>query len=343
MPKDRLTALVLLLAGALAVAKPVDSGEVLTSVKARGMLRCGVSEGIPGFSQRDAAGRWQGLDADFCRAVAAAVVGDGEKVEFVPLKASTRFPALQARRIDLLARNTSWTLTREAILKVRFPAVLYYDGQAFLVPTAAGISTPEQLKGSTICVEKGTTHERNLARYARRRGLSFTPLVIDSVSEVAAAFFGGRCNVLTSDATQLAAARLQAPGGPDGYRILPERISKEPLAPVVWGDDPEWATVVRWVLFVLLLAEEEEVTRDNLDRKAAGDEGQIASLSDEEKALLGQALGLPKGWALRAIAAAGNYGEMFERNLGGGSELAIERGLNRLWTQGGLMYAPPID
>jgi len=223
----------MLLAVVLAVPAPADAGEVLASVKARGVLRCGVSEGIPGFSQRDAAGRWQGLDADFCRAVAAAVLGDGEKVEFVPLKASARFPALQARRVDLLARNTSWTLTREAILKVRFPAVLYYDGQGFLVPVGAGISTPVQLNGARVCVEKGTTHERNLERYGKQQGLSFTPVVIDSASEVAADFFAGRCAAYTSDASQLAAERLQAPAGPDGYLILPERISKEPLAPVV--------------------------------------------------------------------------------------------------------------
>lgn len=179
MRKDRLTVVLVLLVVALAAPAPGNAGEVLASVKARGVLRCGVSEGIPGFSERDNTGRWQGLDADFCRAVAAAVVGDGEKVEFVPLKASTRFPALQARRVDLLARNTSWTLTREAILKVRFPAVLYHDGQGFLVPVATGISTPDQLNGATVCVEKGTTHERNLERYAKWHGLTFTPLVIE--------------------------------------------------------------------------------------------------------------------------------------------------------------------
>ena len=333
----------MLLVAALAAAGPVDAGQVLTSVQARGVLRCGVSEGIPGFSQRDAADRWQGLDADFCRAVAAAVLGDGERVEFVPLKASARFPALQARRVDLLARNTSWTLTREAILKVRFPAVLYYDGQAFLVPRAAGISTPDELNGATVCVEKGTNHERNLERYGKRRGLSFTPLVIDSAREVAAAFFAGRCAAYTSDASQLAAKRVEAPGGPNGYVLLPERISKEPLAPVIWGDDPEWETIVRWVLLVLVLAEEEGVTRDNLDLKATAVVGQIASLSEDEKRLVGQAMGLTKGWALRAVAAVGNYGEIFERNLGRGSALGIERGLNHLWTRGGLMYAPPID
>ncbi len=227
------------------------------TLKARGVLRCGVSEGIPGFSQRDASGRWTGLDADFCRAVAAAVLGDADKVEFVPLKASLRFQALEARRVDLLARNTTWTLTREAVLGVQFPAVLFYDGQGFMVPAASKVSTAKELDGATVCVEKGTTHERNLARYAGRNGLILTPLAIDSAGEVAFAFFAGRCAAYSSDSAQLVAARLKAPAGPEGYRILPERISKEPLAPAVWGGDPRWASVVRWVLFALILAEEE--------------------------------------------------------------------------------------
>lgn len=343
MQKAGLTALIALLAVALAAPPPADAGEVLAAVKSRGVLRCGVSEGIPGFSQRDANGRWQGLDADFCRAVAAAVVGDGDKVEFVPLKSSERFPALQARRIDLLVRNTSWTLTREAVLKVQFPAVLFYDGQAFLVPAAANITTPDQLNGATVCVEKGTTHERNLARYASRQRLSLTPLVIDSASDVAAAFFAGRCRAYTSDASQLAAARLLAPGGPDRFVILPERISKEPLAPVVWGGDPEWTTVVRWVLYALILAEEYGIARDNLDAMAESGGGQLAWLSDQEKGLLGQALGIAPGWTVRAVKAVGNYGEIYDRNVGRASPLSIERGPNRIWTQGGLMYAPPID
>lgn len=321
------------------------AGEVLAGVKARGLLRCGVSEGIPGFSQQDAKGRWQGLDADFCRAVAAAVLGDGERVKFVPLKSSSRFPALQARQIDLLARNTTWNLTREAVLRVRFPATLYYDSQAFMVPASAGIDTPADLNGATVCVEKGTTHQRNLKRYAEQGGLSLTPLVIDSASEVAAAFFAGRCAAYTSDTSQLAAARIAAPGGPDDWVILPETISKEPLAPVVWGDDPEWTTLVRWVLFVLILAEEDGITQANLAAKLSAGEGQLAWLArqTEDRGLVAQSLGLAPGWGSRAVESVGNYGEIFDRHLGADSPLRIERGLNRLWTEGGLLYAPPVD
>ena len=322
---------------------PAHAGQILDAVKARGLLRCGVSEGIAGFSEKDAAGRWRGLDADFCRAVAAAVLGDGDRVEFVPLKSSTRFPALQARKIDLLVRNTTWTLTREAVLKVQFPAVLFYDGQGFLVPAGSGVTAPAQLHGATVCVEKGTTHERNLQEYFGTRGLSVTPLVIDGVREVAEAFFAGRCRAYTSDASQLAATRLRAPGGPQAFTILPERISREPLAPVVWGGDPEWTTVVRWVLYALILAEENGATRDNVDTVVAGGRTPLSRLTSDERGLLARTLGLPAGWAVRAVKAVGNYGELYERNAGRGSPLNIERGLNRLWTEGGLQYAPPID
>lgn len=255
----------LVFALALSGLAPAHAGEVLEGVKSRGVLRCGVSEGIQGFSERDASGQWRGIDADFCRAVAAAVVGDPAKVQFLALRASARFPALEAKRIDLLARNTTWTLTREAVLKAQFPAVLYYDGQAFLVSTDSGVASPTDLAGATVCVEKGTTHERSLKEYFGHRGLSVTPLVIDSAREVAEAFFAGRCRAYTSDASQLAAARLRAPGGPQAFSILPERISKEPLAPVIGGGDPQWATVIRWVLYALVLAEEHGATAENLE------------------------------------------------------------------------------
>ncbi len=346
MRRLRLIFPVLALLGGVAVTSAgAFAGEVLAGIKARGVLRCGVSEGIPGFSHRDATGRWQGLDADFCRAVAAAVLDDSERVRFVPLKSSTRFPALQAGRIDLLARNTTWNLVREAALKVQFPAVIYYDSQGFLVPTSAGIDTPRQLNGATVCVEKGTTHERNLGRYAEQHGLSMKRVEIDSAADVAAAFFAGRCAAYSSDVSQLTAARIGAPGGPDGYVILSERIAKDPLAPVVWEGDPEWTTVVRWVLFALILAEEDGITRANLDAKLAAGGGQLAWLTKQEegKGLVAQAMGLDPGWAVRAVEAVGNYGEVFARNLGADSPLRIERALNRLWTQGGLMYAPPVD
>jgi general L-amino acid transport system substrate-binding protein len=326
-----------------AAQSAAQAGELLDAIKSRGTLRCGVSEGVPGFSEKDAAGRWRGLDADFCRAVAAAVLGEPEKVQFVPLKASTRFPALQARRIDLLARNTTWTFSREVALGLQFPAVLFYDGQGFLVPAGAGITKPADLNGATVCVEKGTTHERNLAFYFHSRGLSVTPLVIDSSREVVAAFHAGRCGAYTADGSRLAAARLSAPGGPASVEILAEQISREPLAPAVLGTDREWVTVVRWVLYVLIAAEDYGATRDTVDAVLASGRTPLSRLPGEQKAVLAVALGLPPGWGIRAVKAVGNYGEMYERNLGSGSPLAIERGLNRLWRDGGLMYAPPID
>ena len=327
----------------LAVLPRVEAGEVLDGVKTREQLRCGVSEDIPGFSEQDADGRWRGLDADFCRAVAAALLSDPDKVEFVPLRASARFPALRTRRIDLLLGNTSWTLTREAVLKVQFPGILFYDGQGFMVPTAANIATLADLDGATVCVEKGTTHQRTLTAYFKAKGWSVEPLVIDSVPEAAKAFFAGRCRAYTSGASQLAAIRLRAPSDAGAFVILPERISREPLSPAVWGGDPEWTTVVRWVLNVLILAERHGVTRDNLDAVIADQTNRLLWVSDDDRELLAQSMGIPLGWAKRVLRAVGNYGEIYERNVGQDSPLKIERGLNRLWTEGGLHYAPPID
>lgn len=322
-------------------APSAAQGETLVQIKSRGTLRCGVSEGIAGFSEKDASGRWFGLDADFCRAVAAAALGDANKVTFVPLRSSARFPALQSRVIDLLARNTTWTLAREAGLSVQFAATIFYDAQAFMVPAASSVKAAAQLNGAVVCLEKGTTHERNLTEYFAERGLSVKPLVIDSATEVADAFFAGRCAAYTSDASQLAAVRLRASGG-GTFRILPDRISMEPLAPAVRSGDPAWLTLVRWVLFALIAAEEHGITRDNV-RAARGGKG----AAEVRRALgadgeLGKALGTDADWAVRAVQSVGNYGEMFERNLGGQSRLKLERGLNRLWTQGGLMYAPPM-
>jgi general L-amino acid transport system substrate-binding protein len=328
---------------ALSLTISAQAGEVIAGIKARGVMRCGVSEGIAGFSQRDETGRWIGLDADFCRAVAAAVLGDAEKVSFTPLKSSTRFPALQAGRIDLLARNTTWTFTREVALNVQFPAVLFYDGQTFMAPVAARIAKVADLQGATVCVEKGTTHVNNLTEYFEARGLMVTPLVIDSASEVAQAFFAGRCTAYTSDASQLAAVRLRAPGGAQAFKILPERISKEPLAPVVMKGDGEWATLVRWVLYALIMAEEQGITRDNIHTEIMKRKGKTWRLVSGKEINFGQVLGVSEDWAVRAVSAVGNYGELYERNVGRGSPLKIERGLNRLWSEGGLMYAPPID
>jgi general L-amino acid transport system substrate-binding protein len=331
-----------ILAAAVLVG-PVWAGKVLEAVKARGWLYCGVGESLPGFSERDGAGQWRGFDVDFCRAVAAAVLGDGDKVKFVPLTASMRFPALQSRQIDLLLRKTSWTLTREAVLKVRFPAVLFYDSQAFLVPAQSGLTTIADLNGATVCVEKGTTSLLNKKDYLTARGLSAKPVFIDSPAEMAAALLDGRCSAYTGDASDLVAMRLRAPGGAAAFKILPDRISKEPLCPVVWGGDPEWATLVRWVAYALILAEEIGVTRDNLQSAIPEKNLRVARLLSGEQDPIAKAMGFRTDWALRAVKAAGNYGEMYERNLGRGSPFNIERGLNRLWTQGGLLYAPPIE
>jgi general L-amino acid transport system substrate-binding protein len=314
------------------------AGDTLAQVKTRGTLRCGVSEGIAGFSIKDAAGRWTGLDADFCRAVAAAALGDANKVTFIPLRASERFPALQARTIDLLARNTTWTMVREAAIKVQFAGILFYDGQGFMVPSKSGVKSAAGLKNATVCVQKNTTSARHLAHYSGERGLGMKLLVIDSAVEVADAFFAGRCGAFTSDASQLAAARSRVPGGAQAYLILPERISKEPLGPAVRGGDDDWLTLVRWTLFALVAAEEAGVTRENIRERLRDPAVQRALGAGEE---FGKMLGTDRDWAVRVVESAGNYGEMFERNVGSASPLKLQRGLNRLWTKGGLMYAPP--
>jgi len=315
------------------------AGETLAKVKARGTLRCGVSEGIAGFSLPDASGRWAGLDADFCRAVAAAALGDANKVKFVPLRASARFPALRAGSIDLLAASATWTLAREAVLKVQFAGVLYYDGQGFMVSVTSGVKTPADLKGATVCVHKGTTSAQNLADFSASRALDIAPLAIDSPVETADAFFAGKCRALSSDASQLEADRLRAPGGPQGYAILPERISKEPLGPAVRAGDDDWFALVQLVLFVLIGSEEAGVTRDNVRERMNDPTLQRALGAGEE---FSKALGIEAGSGLRILQSVGNYGEMFERNLGRDSPLKIQRGLNQLWTQGGLMYSPPL-
>jgi general L-amino acid transport system substrate-binding protein len=314
-------------------------GDTLALVKARGALRCGVSEGIAGFSAKDPSGHWSGIDADFCRAVAAAALGSADRVVFVPLKASARFPALQGGGIDLLARNTTWTLLREGALKIQFAGVLYYDGQAFMVPKGGDAKTITALAGATVCVEKGTSSENQLPEYFAAKGLNVKPLVVDDATKVADAFFAGRCAAYTADASQLAAARLRAPGGPQAYVILPERISKEPLGPAVRGNDENWLILVRWVLFALVAAEEGGVTRDNVQQRMRDPLVQRALSAGVQ---VSQALGVEPGWTVRAVQSVGNYGELYDRNLGSRSQLNLERGLNRPWTQGGLMYAPPM-
>lgn len=337
-----LTKLVLTTVAALSMAS-AQAGADLDAVKARDVLRCGVSHDIPGFAIRDSAGQWQGMNVDFCRAVAAATLGNPDKVQFVPLTASQRFPALQAKKIDLLVRNTTWTMTRETLLQVQFPGVLFHDGQAFMVPKSGRVQSLADLKGASICVEKGTTHEARLAEYFSQRGMTVTPLVFDSTRGVADAFFAGRCQAYTADASQLVAMRAYAKDGAQNYALLPERISREPTGPVVRNGDAEWATVVRWVLHVLISAEEHGYTKANVETRAQQTLGAAGGLISGKDQRLARALGIPDNWIVQAIRASGNYGEIYERHLGAGTPLAIERGANRLWTQGGLIYAPPIN
>lgn len=337
-PMNRSTGLLLALCIA-GLSASVQAGAALDQVKARGVLRCGVSNGIAGFSEKNVAGRWVGLDADFCRAVAAATLGSPEKVQFVSLTSAERFPALQGNRIDLLVRQTTWTLAREIGLKARFAGVLLYDGQGFMVPAKSAVSSVAGLDGATICVEMGTTHAENLASHFAARGMKVMPLVLDTAAQAAAAFLSGRCQAYSSDASQLASVRASAAGLQTAYRILDERISKEPLGPVVRAGDEDWASLVRWVLFMLIAAEEFDVTRANVAARI-GEPMLKRQLGAADE--LSKDLGVAPGWAVRAVQSGGNYGELFERNLGAGSALKIERGLNRPWTRGGLMYAPPI-
>jgi general L-amino acid transport system substrate-binding protein len=318
------------------------AGDTVVHVRARGFLRCGVSEGIAGFSIKDASGRWTGLDADFCRAVAAAVLGDAEMVRFVPLKASEQFPALNARAVDLLARGTTWTMSREVLLNVRFPGVLFYDAQGFMVGANSGVKSVAQLKGATICVVKGTTHVERLIDYFGGSGAGVEPLIIDSEIGAADAFFAGRCRAFTSDMSHLSAARVRAPGGPQAFAILPERISKEPLGPVVASGDDSWFLTVRWVLFALIATEDVRITRANVESTLIEKHSAAMRRFLQYQKQYAKALGVRPDWVVRVIKAVGNYGEMYERNVGAESALKLERGPNQPWTQGGLMYSPPL-
>jgi len=318
------------------------AGVTFDRIKTRGDLRCGVSEGIPGFSSKDADGRWQGLDVDFCRALAAAVLGDPQKVSFFPLLASQRFASLKAGEIDILARNTTWTLERESTLEVLFAGVLYYDSQVFLVPAASRANDLSHLDGKSICVVKGTTQEMNLEYIFRDRNLIYQPMVVDTVAKGGEALAAGRCAALTSEQPQLAGIRMNAAGGPNTFVQLPEQFSKEPLGPVVRRGDDEWFTIVRWVLFTLVRAEELSITRASLQSRFNDSTDSKMQRWAATDGIISRSLQIQPGWAVRALEAGGNYGELFERNLGSQSPLKIERGLNRLYTQGGLMYAPPF-
>jgi len=317
-----------------------QSGSTLDAVKKRGELRCGVNTGLPGFGNPDSQGKWTGLDVDICRAIAAAVLGDPNKVSYTPLSAQQRLTALQSGEIDVLSRNTTWTLTRDA-QGMDFAPTVYYDGQGFMVPKALGVTSAKQLDGATVCVQPGTTTELNLADWFRANNLSFKPVVIEALDELNAAFFAGRCDVLTTDASGLAGIRASVASNPDDYVILPELISKEPLAPVVRHGDDQWFDAVKWAVYGLIEAEEKGITSANVDEKVKSADPTVQRLLGAQPGM-GAALGLDDKWAYRMIKEVGNYGEIFERNVGAKTPLKLERGLNALWTNGGLMYAPPV-
>ncbi|MFC2991703.1 MULTISPECIES: amino acid ABC transporter substrate-binding protein [Halomonas] len=333
--------LLLASAGVLAfTASSMLQASTLEETRDRGTVQCGVSDGLPGFSAPDDAGEWQGLDVDVCRAVAAAVFGDAEAVRFVSLNAVERFTALQSGEADLLSRNTTWTTTRDTTLGLNFTGVTFYDGIGFMVHRDLGLTSAKELSGAAICIQSGTTTELNVADYFRANDMTFDPIVFDTSEQTVGGYEAGRCDVLTSDTSQLAALRIQL-AEPDASMILPEIISKEPLGPVVRQGDDEWFNVVKWTLFAMINAEEMGITRDNVDEMLASEDPDIARLLGQD-GNYGEGMGLSADWAYNIIKLVGNYGESFDRNVGMGSPLEIERGINALWTEGGIQYAPPI-
>lgn len=325
----------------VASAAPAFAGATFDAVKAKGFVQCGVNLGLYGFSAPDDKGNWSGLDVDVCRAVAAAMFGDATKVKYTPLSAQQRLPALQSGEIDVLSRNTTWTLSRDTANGLNFTTPDYYDGQGFMVAKKLGVKSAKELDGATICVLPGTTTEQNLSDWFRANKLSFKPVVIEKNEELASAFFSGRCDAYSSDASQLAGIRANEAPNPDDYVILPELISKEPLAPAVRHADDQWMDVVRWSQFAMIAAEEKGITSKNVDQ-------QLSSADPDVKRLLGvtagngKALGLDEKWAYTIIKQVGNYGESFERNVGKESKLKLDRGLNNLYIHGGLLYAIPF-
>ncbi|WP_159992430.1 amino acid ABC transporter substrate-binding protein [Roseomonas sp. 18066] len=343
LPSLRRAALALLGATLLQAATTVaEASPTIERIRARGELVCGVSQGSAGLSLPDGQGVWRGLDADYCRALAAAVLGDAAKVRFQPLSSAQRFPVLQAGEIDVLSRNTTWTSGRDGPLSLLFVGTIFYDGQAFMVPARLGVKTARELGGATVCVQPGTVNEQNLADYFAANKLAYRSVVIESLPELEAAFYAGRCDVYLSDASTLAASRAARAPRPADFVILPERINKSPLSPVVRADDVAFFQVARWTLNVLVNAEE-------LGVSSASVQADRASANPEVKRLLGvtpgigKAFGLNEEWAAHVIAQVGNYGEIFARNLGPTTPLALERGQNALWRDGGLLYAPPIQ
>lgn len=318
------------------------SASTLSDVKARGYLKCGVNTGLAGFGAADASGNWTGFDVDLCRAIASAIFNDPTKVKFTPTTAKERFPALQSGEIDVLSRNTTWTLSRDTALGFNFRAVNYYDGQGFMVRKSLNVKSALELSGAAVCVQTGTTTELNLADYFKSHNLQYNPVVFEKLEEVNAAYDAGRCDVYTTDQSGLYAVRLTL-SKPDDNIILPEIISKEPLGPAVRQGDDQWFDIVSWTHYAMVQAEEFGITKANIDDFLKSDNPDIKRfLGVEKDQHIGKDLGLDEKWAYNIIKDVGNYGEVFDKNLGEGSPLKIARGLNALWTKGGLQYAPPI-
>jgi general L-amino acid transport system substrate-binding protein len=329
---------------ALAVAAFVGNahaGSTFDAVKKQGFVQCGVNSGLPGFSNTDDNGNWKGIDVDVCRAVAAAMFGDDSKVKYTPLNAKERFTALQSGEIDILSRNTTWTLSRDASLGLNFTGVTYYDGQGFLAKKTLGVKSAKELSGASVCVQSGTTTELNLADYFRSHNMKFKPVTYDTADATAKAFDAGRCDVLTSDQSQLYALRILLKD-PAGAIVLPDVISKEPLGPSVRQGDDDWFNIVKWSLFAMLNAEGLGITSSNVDDMKKNSDNPDVKRFLGETGEFGKMLGVSDNWAYNIVKEVGNYAESFERNVGQGSELKIERGLNALWSNGGIQYAPPV-
>jgi len=329
-----------ILALLLAVAAQSASAQTLKAVKDRGILNCGANGTLAGFGLPDAQGKWTGLDVDFCRAIAAAVLNDAEKVRYVPLSAKDRFTALQSGEVDVLARNTTWTSSRDTSLGLNFTGVNYYDGQGFMVRKSLKVNSALELNGASVCVQQGTTTELNLADYFSANKMQLKSVTFATANEAVKAYDAGRCDAYTTDASALYAERLRVTD-PNDHIILPEIISKEPLGPAVRHGDDQWFDIVKWTLFAMMNAEELNVSSKNVDEALKSTNPEIKRFVGTE-GNFGEQLGLSKDWAVRIVKQVGNYGESFERNVGLGSTLKIERGLNKLWTKGGIQYAPPI-
>ncbi|MFN3984165.1 MAG: amino acid ABC transporter substrate-binding protein [Rhodocyclaceae bacterium] len=327
-------------AAAAMAAAGTASAQTLDTVKQRGHVLCGVSDGLPGFSLPDERANWTGLDVDTCRGIAAAVFGDPTKVQFRALNARERFTALQSGEVDVLSRNTTWTLTRDASLGLNFAGVNYYDGQGFMVRSSLGVNSAKELDGATVCIQAGTTTELNLADYFRANGMKYDALVFDTSDQTVQGFESNRCDVLTSDISQLAALRSKL-SDPSSAVLLAELISKEPLGPLVRQGDDQWFNIVKWSLYAQLNAEELGVTQANVDEMKGSDNPEIQRLLGTGGDF-GQHLGLSAEWAYNIVKGVGNYEEMFERNVGPNTPLGLPRGMNALWNKGGVMYAPPV-